>query len=199
MDIGSPGADGQFSGPPLPAPATRPLPEPLAPGQAVPKGMGLLRYVVQCLDRGCDTADIRNQLVAFGYPQKNADQVVAEGVQWRQRNPDHVPIDPDAPAGAAGASTRQRLNVQIVIGAILCLGGVSVTVLSCMLAAPGGTYVVAWGAIIFGAIQVFRGAIWAAQEAQYRPRTTDDSPRQKDSRPAQDAPAKPSDSRRARL
>ncbi len=45
----------------------------------------------------------------------------------------------------------------MVFGALWCIGGIVVTVVTYSAAASGGTYVVAWGAIVFGAIQFFRG------------------------------------------
>ena len=45
----------------------------------------------------------------------------------------------------------------MVIGAIVCVGGIVVTVATYQSAQGGGHYIIAWGAIIFGAIQFFRG------------------------------------------
>ncbi len=42
-------------------------------------------------------------------------------------------------------------------GALWCIGGIAVTAITYSKAAPGGTYIVAWGAILFGAIQFFKG------------------------------------------
>lgn len=44
-----------------------------------------------------------------------------------------------------------------LIGALFFFGGIIVTIVTYTAAEGGGTYVVAWGAIIFGAIQMFRG------------------------------------------
>jgi len=55
---------------------------------------------------------------------------------------------------------RVAANKRIFWGAVWCGGGILVTVLSYAAAASspvGGTYVIAWGAILFGAIQIFRG------------------------------------------
>lgn len=45
----------------------------------------------------------------------------------------------------------------MIFGALWFFGGIIVTVATFSAASNGGTYVVAWGAIIFGAIQFFRG------------------------------------------
>jgi hypothetical protein len=45
----------------------------------------------------------------------------------------------------------------MISGALWCIGGIAVTAITYQAASGGGTYVVAWGAILFGAIQFFRG------------------------------------------
>jgi hypothetical protein len=45
----------------------------------------------------------------------------------------------------------------MLVGGIWCAGGAVVTIITYQAAAAGGTYVVAWGAIIFGGIQFLRG------------------------------------------
>lgn len=48
-------------------------------------------------------------------------------------------------------------NKNMLYGALWCVGGLLVTFLTYSAASNGGTYVVAWGAVIFGAIQFFKG------------------------------------------
>ncbi len=48
----------------------------------------------------------------------------------------------------------------IVVGGLWCFGGIAVTAVTYANASSGGgRYVMAWGAIIFGAIQMIRGFI----------------------------------------
>jgi hypothetical protein len=47
----------------------------------------------------------------------------------------------------------------MVKGALWTIGGVAITWATYSAASGGGTYVITWGAIIFGAIQFFRGLI----------------------------------------
>ena len=42
-------------------------------------------------------------------------------------------------------------------GAVWCIGGIVVTAATYSAASDGGTFIIAWGAIIFGAIQFFKG------------------------------------------
>lgn len=50
-----------------------------------------------------------------------------------------------------------RANKDMLYGALWCIGGIVVTAVTYSSASGGGTYVVAWGAILFGAIQFFKG------------------------------------------
>lgn len=45
----------------------------------------------------------------------------------------------------------------MLIGACWCIGGIVVTAATYSAAQGDGTYVVAWGAIVFGSIQFLRG------------------------------------------
>jgi hypothetical protein len=45
----------------------------------------------------------------------------------------------------------------MLIGATWCIGGILVTAMTYQTATGGGHYIVAWGAILFGAIQFLRG------------------------------------------
>ncbi len=50
---------------------------------------------------------------------------------------------------------KSKKNMQY--GALWCIGGLLVTAISYFEAGSGGSYMFAWGAIIFGAIQFLRG------------------------------------------
>ena len=55
---------------------------------------------------------------------------------------------------------RTAREKKMLHGAFWCIGGILVTAITYMAAASGsggGSYIVAWGAIIFGALQFFRG------------------------------------------
>jgi len=62
----------------------------------------------------------------------------------------------DAPKDPARVAAEKRM----LYGALWCVGGILVTVVSYASAARspfGGTYIVAWGAIVFGALRFFQG------------------------------------------
>lgn len=52
---------------------------------------------------------------------------------------------------------KQKSNKNILYGALWCLGGLLLTWITYDSASEGGTYVITWGAIIFGAIQFLKG------------------------------------------
>jgi hypothetical protein len=61
--------------------------------------------------------------------------------------------------------TRQAGVNNMIAGALWCIGGIVVTAVTYQIASSGGgggTFFVAWGAVIFGAIQFFRGLGQAA-------------------------------------
>jgi len=54
-------------------------------------------------------------------------------------------------------AVRAASNRNMFIGGLWCVGGIAVTAITYTAASGGGTYFVAWGAIVFGAIQFIRG------------------------------------------
>ena len=59
-----------------------------------------------------------------------------------------------------GEARKKAGSKNMLIGALWCVGGLAVTGLTYSAASDGGgTYIVTWGAIIFGAIQFFRGLV----------------------------------------
>lgn len=54
---------------------------------------------------------------------------------------------------------KEGANEDIMYGALWCVGGLIVTAVTYSAASGGGTYVVAWGAILFGAIQFIKGLV----------------------------------------
>lgn len=51
----------------------------------------------------------------------------------------------------------RAVNNDILYGGLICLAGIVITIGTMATAQHGGSYVVAWGAIIFGGIRFFRG------------------------------------------
>ena len=54
----------------------------------------------------------------------------------------------------------------MIFGALWCVGGIVVTAVtySSAVSSPGGGhYIIAWGAIVFGAVQFFKGLFQSAE------------------------------------
>ena len=49
----------------------------------------------------------------------------------------------------------------IIVGLLWCIGGIAVTMITYNNASNGGTYIIAWGAILFGGIQFLKGLFHA--------------------------------------
>ena len=133
----------QFSAQPLPQPGAQ-QPAPLEVTDEA------YLYALDCLLKGSKPAEVRRLLLDSGYTARQADKIVQTAMQYRN--------DHDA-ANAANVDSEGNSGTRnMVIGGIVCLIGVAVT-LGTMSAASGGggKYIVAWGAIVFGAIQFFRG------------------------------------------
>jgi hypothetical protein len=112
-------------------------------------------YVAECLDHGSSAADIRRQLIAIGYSTADAAQIVDEAQAWRQKLA-------QVAYGASDAVAAGKRNM--AIGGVVCVIGLVVTIgtLAAASGSGGGSYVIAWGAIVWGAIQFFRGAAQAS-------------------------------------
>lgn len=98
------------------------------------------RYAAQQLGAGVAPSQVINELVAGGLTQPDAQLVVRQLRQHQTK------------------AKQEAGKKNMLHGALWCLGGLAVTIFSYQAAASGGgSYVVAWGAVIFGAIQFFQG------------------------------------------
>lgn len=107
------------------------------------------RYAAQQLNAGVSPPQVIQELIAGGLTKEDAAMVVRQMRQARSK----------------AKQDAGRKNV--LYGALWCIGGLAVTFFSYQSAASGsggGTYVVAWGAVIFGAIQFFQGLFQTMSE-----------------------------------
>jgi hypothetical protein len=67
-----------------------------------------------------------------------------------------APIEP-----VSNTSARDEANRNMLVGGILCGGGILVTAMTMAASSGpgGGPYIVAWGAILFGGIRFIRGVL----------------------------------------
>lgn len=98
-------------------------------------------FAADQLEKGTPHTDIQELLVERGLDHSLAARVIANLL--------------DADRAAKHAVGRQNM----MFGAIWCVGGIAVTLATRASATGGGVYIVAWGAIIVGGIQFFRGVL----------------------------------------
>lgn len=86
-----------------------------------------------------DNDETKRLLIEQGLSAEDADCVIAN-------------LRTQARAAEKSAGIKNMLY-----GALWCIGGLSFTIWTYTSAQPGGRYVLAWGAVVFGAIQFFKG------------------------------------------
>ncbi|MEZ4370352.1 MAG: hypothetical protein R3B07_05985 [Polyangiaceae bacterium] len=96
-------------------------------------------YVVKQMDAGVPRQDIVKLMVARGRNQADAEHAVAE-----------VYAALDSELEEAGRRNVRHGAGWLVVGVIL-------TLISYFATGPGGTFIVTWGAILYGGIQFFKG------------------------------------------
>lgn len=90
---------------------------------------------------GKSSRQIHSLLVAKGLDQESAATVASNAARMRSE------------------SNHEAGRKDMVIGGLMCVGGIIVTAASYGAAPAGGTYLVAWGAIVFGAFRFIRGRL----------------------------------------
>ena len=91
------------------------------------------------MKQGLSESQIKDRLVEKGLDRQAASTVVNRLVTLRHE------------------AYQEAAKKNMLHGALWCIGGIIVTAVTYAAASGGGTYIVAWGAIIFGAIQFFKG------------------------------------------
>jgi hypothetical protein len=125
------------------APRSSPMITAAAPGQTTASPFAewaALDYARSSLQAGVPRHEIQSNLMGRGYDLTAASHIVLTAV-------DALDTRKDAAQG------------MMMKGALWCIGGLIVTLGTYTLAAPGGTYIVAWGAMLFGGIQFVRGLV----------------------------------------
>jgi hypothetical protein len=99
----------------------------------------LYKYIIEQLKQGNNRYQIKEDLEKQGHHPETISRLV-----------DH--------AFEAHESTKSEGGSKdMLYGALWCIGGIIVTAVTYSAASGGGRYFVAWGAIIFGGIQFFKG------------------------------------------
>jgi hypothetical protein len=112
----------------------------------------LTAAIASDLAKGVPPRTVSKEMVQNGWEQADADRFIeqVQSAMYNQRQ------SPDGQAIVREAR-RARNQRNMLVGGLWCAGGAIVTFLTYALASGGGTYVVAWGAIAFGALQFLSG------------------------------------------
>ena len=98
-------------------------------------------FAAQQMQSGASERQIQDSLIQNGLDQESAMIVVSNLTRMRSEA-----------VGAAGKK-------DMLHGALWCIGGTAVTVVTYSAASNGGPFIIAFGAIIFGAIQFCHGLV----------------------------------------
>lgn len=126
-------------------------------------------------DEGVAASAIRKELIQAGFSPQMVTQVMSDFVaENRPRQRKRRSRQSSESLGRGGKSVeREQIHFQqsqalreagqrnMLIGGVICLIGLAVTAVSFMAAQGGGGFILAWGAILFGGIQFFRGVAQA--------------------------------------
>lgn len=110
------------------------------------------QYVAHSLTEGKGKGVIIKELVKRGWPKETAAQFVDAIEQELKKRAEEYKRTPEGRQAMASQYKRHMLY-----GILWAAGGVAVTIATYAAASPGGVYIVAWGAVIFGIIDFFRG------------------------------------------
>lgn len=111
-------------------------------------------YAGALIREGKSRSEVEDALVAKGIERATAKVVIDKILTARAESATGPVIDYDGGRNLK----REEGSRNMVIGGLICLVGIVITVATYSAASEGGgRYVVAWGAIIFGAIRFFRG------------------------------------------
>lgn len=133
-----------FSDEPIPAPKPEAV---SAHNRPLEFNKDRMRYVViDCLDARKSRQEIKDKLIAHGYSEMEADQLI-DDVKREQRM-----------TGEYDAAIRGNPLVHLIAGAILFLIGVGATIGSLFALAHGGAvFLFAWIPLVLGVFQLYRG------------------------------------------
>lgn len=145
---------------------TPPGPADEAPGSGPkpmsPEGLrAAFAWAVRLLDDDTPEPEVRAKLMAAGLDRKAADSVVQEVLEVEEDKRDKTDWSARAHRLGVFATIRDNARVSIFLGLLILIVGVVITVASFYVAvssrAGGGTYVLAWGAVLYGGYRVLLG------------------------------------------
>ena len=115
-------------------------------------------YALERLLKGSKPGDVRQSLMDSGHSATEAARIVQTALQYKNEQEAMQAADPRA--GNSGGTN-------MLIGGAICVIGIAVTLLS--LQSGSSRAIIAWGAILFGGIQFFRGVAQSTNRSQGNP------------------------------
>ncbi len=114
-------------------------------------------FALEQLLKGTKPREVRKSLVESGHTAQQANTIVQTALQFKKDDEARERAMPDS-----GGNSGMR---NMAIGGIICVVGIVITIgtFSAATQAGGGTYTIAWGAIVFGFIQFMRGLMQTNQ------------------------------------
>ena len=113
------------------------------------RALKLYEDVDLMLKLGYERERIKEKLAQSGIPADGEDRLINIVATSRRANASKPAPNVD----------KDQYTAKMIWGAIWCIGGIIVTVISYAARANVGVYVVAWGAILWGLIDFIRGLI----------------------------------------
>jgi len=128
------------------------IPAPSTAEASATRALARKAYVeaFQALGKGVTVSDTVGRLRGMGLDAATAASVVANVERFKR--------ELGAAYHAAGLKSAG-------IGLLWCIGGIVVTAITYAAASGGGTFIVAWGAVLFGAVQAVRGLFHSMRSA----------------------------------
>lgn len=106
------------------------------------------QQALKLMDDGLGPAQVEAELVAQGHSAEHARAVV-------DSLGDYASAQSEAQAISGGGSGAGQMD--LVVGALFLLGGLALTIITFAAASGGGTYVLAWGPMLYGIIRIVKG------------------------------------------
>jgi hypothetical protein len=116
----------------------------------------LFSDAVIALHQGSSPDTVKGSMIGRGVNPDIASAIIEKAVAFRRPASNREANGSDS-SPVMHSSRSESASGDMLVGGSICLVGILITTASYDSATGGGTYVVAWGAILFGAIKFLKG------------------------------------------